>query len=170
MLQPVIKRELKRVSVNDQGVRRRRRFVILPCSFQLVIGTMLSKHGKLFIKLRLTRIQTLIFGLENDEIHVVFQQVARETDVDGCLNLVASEHPQLDTSLRKKLDGIRHTVLQPVLNGCTAQKSELTLNLVRDRIELVFTVLDGSCGEIVLSVPPLVLVFVQLTHRNAQRS
>lgn len=66
-------------------------------------------------------LHVLILNAEDDEIHGVVEKIAREADVDGSLDFVASEHPKLDTSLCEQLDGIRYAILQTILNGCTAE-------------------------------------------------
>ena len=49
--------------------------------------------------------------------HGAIQESCRYTDIHGSLDLVTSEHPDLDASLLHELDGVCHLVLESILNG-----------------------------------------------------
>ena len=48
---------------------------------------------------------------EHEHVHVLMEQLARMTNIDGCLNFVACQHPKLDTSSLYIIDCLANLVL-----------------------------------------------------------
>ena len=156
-------------AVDDERVRRRRRLVVLPRRRQLLVRAGDVELGQQLVQLGPGRLDRAVVDLEDDQLHLVRQQVAGEADVDGRLDLVARQDPELDAGVGEQRDRVGDAVLQPVLDGGPAQERELALDRVGHELELLVPVLDGGGGGVVFSVPALVLLLAQLPLRDAER-
>lgn len=81
---------------------------------------------------------------------------------------VSCKNPDFDAGLRQLGDGLRHAVLQFVLNRRRPQQGHVLLDLLIDAVQLFVSVVqrEGSC---LVSVFPVVeKVVVQISHRQAQ--
>jgi len=77
----------------------------------------------------------------NDEnFHFFVEKLAAESNVDGCLDLISSENPQLDTSLFNISDGWTNILLQFVLNSSAPNEAEVLLKLFGHQIDSFFSV------------------------------
>ena len=86
-------------------------FDVLITDYFTIMGPCHAEDRKLFVKQSFSRCETLVSHLENDQVHVVIEEVAGEANVDGCFHLVSCQDPQLDTSFSEKRYGIGNTVL-----------------------------------------------------------
>ena len=71
--------------------------------------------------------------------------------------LVSCEDPDPDASIGQALDGLRHSILQLVLNGSAAQQDEVPLYEVPNCCEFLFPPTQGSLGLKILLLPPVLL-------------
>lgn len=63
-------------------------------------------------------------------IDVIREQTCRVAYIDGCFYLVSCKDPYLDTCLFEALNSVLDIVLEFVLNCCTSNKFEVSLNLI----------------------------------------
>lgn len=47
------------------------------------------------------------------------------TDIDGCFLFVSSQNPDLDVSLHQSLYGLRHLILELILDRCGPQQLQV---------------------------------------------
>ena len=69
-----------------------------------------------------------------DEEHVVGEQLRRLRDINGRLDLVARQHPELDLGPGEFMDRLGHAVLQSILDGRRADDLEVPLSAPRPRL------------------------------------
>lgn len=117
-------------------------------------------------------------GLDPELLRSLVDQVAQIPDVLGSLQLVACQHPYLDSGLVQVRDGLRHSVLQLVLQRSGAEQQEVLLDQVFVLFELL---LDGTLvlllrlhqvllQLLILGEPLQEEGLVQLSASQAQRS
>lgn len=70
----------------------------------------------------------MIILLKNKHVHFIGQQLARVSNIDGCLNFVAGQHPHLDASRFEISDCLSDFILQFILDGRRADQFEVLLN------------------------------------------
>ena len=74
--------------------------------------------------------------LQDKHIHLIMQQLAREANVDGCLNFVTSENPDLNTCLLDIVDCPTHLILELVFNSRRANQIKVDLDQLSNLIDL----------------------------------
>mmetsp|Transcript_49587 Transcript_49587/g.138774 ORF Transcript_49587/g.138774 Transcript_49587/m.138774 type:complete len:354 (-) Transcript_49587:386-1447(-) len=69
-------------------------------------------------------------GVQLVALHAGVNELARDSDVDRRLHIVARQHPALDTGAEQHADGVRNARLDPILDGGDSQNLEVALHLV----------------------------------------
>lgn len=80
-----------------------------------------SLLGQALITKRFNNLNSDSLGLkllQNEHVHGVVKQLARMTDVNCSLDLVAREHPKLHSSLFDIIDCFANFVLKLILDSC----------------------------------------------------
>eukprot|EP00968_Pinguiococcus_pyrenoidosus_P002450 scaffold139_cov246-Pinguiococcus_pyrenoidosus.AAC.6 len=93
------------------------------------------------------------------DVHLRAQHPGAQADVLGRLALVSREDPQLDPRGRQRRDGLRHLVLQPVLDGRGAGQEDVLLDVQSGVLQRLASALDGLGGLVKLHEPALELGF-----------
>jgi hypothetical protein len=81
---------------------------------------------------------------------------------------VSCENPDFDASLSQLGDGLRHAVLQFVLDGRRPQQGHVLLDLLVDAVQLLVSVVQREGGCLVSVLPVVEKFVVQISHRQAQ--
>lgn len=68
------------------------------------------------------------FSIDDEYLHVVVQELAAETDVDGGLNFVTGQHPELYSCLPDEADRICNFYLKLVFDGRATNQEEVLLD------------------------------------------
>ena len=101
-------------------------------------------------------------GVEDEDLHFAVEHLAVEANVDGCLDLVASEHPEARACRPDGADCLADVILQLVLDGRASYEREVTLDLLSNGIDSFLLALKALCCLEVLFVPLLVELRVDL--------
>lgn len=59
-------------------------------------------------------------SIKRDDLLLWVQQFAGVCDVNGSLLFISSQHPDLKASFPQRGDGLRDSILKPVLNTCSS--------------------------------------------------
>mmetsp|Transcript_150522 Transcript_150522/g.483914 ORF Transcript_150522/g.483914 Transcript_150522/m.483914 type:complete len:341 (+) Transcript_150522:2020-3042(+) len=81
------------------------------------------------------------------------KDLGTEADVPGGLKLVAGQDPQFDARNTELLNGVRHLVLELILDGRDADDVEVHLDLLSNLVQGCFPVRQGSLGLLILHQP-----------------
>mmetsp|Transcript_39586 Transcript_39586/g.102482 ORF Transcript_39586/g.102482 Transcript_39586/m.102482 type:complete len:408 (-) Transcript_39586:320-1543(-) len=100
-------------------------------------------------------------GVQRDDVHLRAQDARAEADVARRLELVAREHPQLDSCHADANNRLLDTILQLVLDGGDADHGELRLELVGRGGEQLVAAGQRLLGLFVLNLPDGVLSLCQ---------
>jgi hypothetical protein len=89
------------------------------------------------------------------------EKLARFTNILSRLKLVSSEHPYLDSSILKGLNGVRHVVLEPILDCSASDQCDSSLEVAIHFLDEFLPV-----GKVKLCLCEITQEFVQLllTH------
>lgn len=66
------------------------------------------------------------------QVHTFLQNSALERQADGCLDFVASQHPDFDASLVEVLDRRLYFILQSIFDRSRSHKHQPLLQLAHD--------------------------------------
>ena len=80
------------------------------------------------------------FSINYKYLHVIVQNIAAVTNVDGCLYFVTGDNPEFNTCCSYVTNYICHIILQLVLNGCAPYQFKVSLNFVGHFVNMFFTI------------------------------
>lgn len=81
---------------------------------------------------------------------------------------VSCEHPDFDAGLSQLGNGLRHSVLQFVLNGRGPQQGHVLLDLLVNVVQLLVSIVQRDSGCLMSVFPVVEKVVVQVSHCQAQ--
>lgn len=83
------------------------------------------------------------FTLQDEPILALCQKLATLTDVDGSLNLITGEYPNVDTSFLDVSDSWSYIDLKLVFDSRAANKLKINFNLFLNEANFFITVTSG---------------------------
>lgn len=178
LLQGVAERPPKREAVDDQSVCGGGSLVVFHGLLQLLVTTRHMELCQATVELlfanrqvfRLGRQVSIVFvDLETDKIHVVVQQIAGKANVDGCLDLVAREYPELNPGIAQQPNGIWDAVLKTVFDGSSSQQGQVSFDLIGYLLKLLLAVFQRRGGHVVFFPKLAVLLLRELLLGDAKR-
>ncbi|KAH6605615.1 hypothetical protein Trco_004768 [Trichoderma cornu-damae] len=165
-------------TINDQSMRGSGGLVVLPGGSEILVTASQAKQPQAIVQQLLDQTDEGLVGalalggvlvdLDMDQLHIVVEQVAGEANVDGGLDFVAGQHPELDSGLAQELDGIGHAVLETVFDGSAAEQHEVLFNELGNGLKLLLAVLEGGGGDVVLLLPLAVFLFGEILLGDAE--
>ena len=81
-----------------------------------------------------------LFSIDDKDLHFTVKQLATKTNVDGCLDLVSCEYPELDLGILHMLNNFFYFFLELVFDSSRPNKREVSFDGFGDLIHLCLTV------------------------------
>lgn len=85
------------------------------------------------------------------------EKLARVADIDGGLDFVTGEDPELDACLLDVVDSPANINLQFVFDGRRADQFKIDFKLLCDSVDCSFFV-DRCCSSLILLLPCLIVI------------
>jgi hypothetical protein len=110
------------------------------------------------------------FSMKTHKIHRLRNETAGHADVNSRLLSIASQNPYFDAGLLKRMNRIRDTLLQLVLDGSGPQQKQVLFNHFGRVIQSLTTPIDRGRRLIIDHRPLLIFFFGQVSVGNAKCS
>ncbi|KAJ6440057.1 LOW QUALITY PROTEIN: Chromatin structure-remodeling complex subunit RSC1 [Purpureocillium lavendulum] len=107
-------------------------------------------------------LQVALDDVEDVHLGEGLAKPGRVSDVDGRLALVARDHPDLDVGPAQFVDGIRHSLLQLILDGRRPRQLKLLLDLVAGLLDEPLAVDEARLRLAVLLLPAGIRLVVDI--------
>ena len=170
LLQFIGEHKLEGVTVDYDGMRWRWWGMVFASSNEVFVAASQAEFLQMMVQFFRSLLRLGLGDIEHNQFHIVVQKVARETDIDGCLNLITSQNPQLDTGICEQRYGIRYTILESILDSSSTDEHEVLLNGASHMLEFLITFGQRSGCNVMLPAPCLILFFVNYPICNAESS
>jgi hypothetical protein len=136
------------------GAAHKRQFLARACTSTYLVAVGRNESSELFAAI------AIILCVDDQQLHILLEQLARVANVDGGLLLITGNHPNTNTGLQQNtcnkyqrttqrqrtalpptytqqiVNRLRNFILQSVLNGSAANERQLRLQFRRDFFDL----------------------------------
>ena len=102
--------------------------------------------------------------------HRWIEKSGTDSDIDGSLNLVTGQNPNLNSSIFHIPDGISNLILKSILNSRRSNKLKIYFNLLINRSNFSFSIIDFKLGLLWLLIPCGILLLANIPLRKEQSS
>ena len=79
---------------------------------------------------------------EYNEFHAVAEEIATETNVDGCFDAIAREDPEFYSSVCEVLYCVGDTVLETIFDCCATEELEFSFDFIGYCFKFGFSFVD----------------------------
>jgi len=97
---------------------------------------------------------------------VIIEKSGRESNLNGCLNFIAGEHPEFYSGLFEGDDCLFYIFLKFVFDGGRSYKHHVYLDLGTDVHDELFTVLHRGERSLILDIPNVVFPLADVLLRE----
>ena len=100
------------------------------------------------------------------------EKLARLSNVLGRLKLITSEHPDFNSCILQRLDGVRHIILEPILDGCSSNENDSSFKVAVDLLQKFLSVHEIllGFGHIVQELVKLGLTYNSHAHEKSPQT
>mmetsp|Transcript_49366 Transcript_49366/g.81231 ORF Transcript_49366/g.81231 Transcript_49366/m.81231 type:complete len:394 (+) Transcript_49366:3310-4491(+) len=164
---------LQRLPVNNQRSLHILRRFVAACLIQLALYIIpvfvINLLQRSFAIRCIARINGDIRKFDLFQMHLRVDQIACHGNVNGCFHLVTCQYPDLNSGVPQFLDGVWHSILQFVFNGCCSNQLQIFFDLLSNRIKFGISIHSRLERFIVPLVPFLVVLWREFFLGNHQR-